>query len=52
VIAKRWSARKWKAQWQNNIAINNSEAIDAELMAQLSHFTQFPKASLKSRMSY
>ncbi len=47
VIAKRWSARKWKAQWQNNIAINNSETINAELMEQLSHFTQFPKSSLK-----
>jgi outer membrane biosynthesis protein TonB len=47
VTAKRWSPRKWKAQWQNNIAINNEPSSDAELISQLAHFSQFPKASLK-----
>lgn len=48
VTTKRWSARKWKAQWQNNIAINNEPTTDAQLIDQLAHFTQFPKGSLIS----
>lgn len=48
VTAERWSKRKWKAQWQNNIAINNTPSEDNDLNAQLAHFTQFPKGSLKS----
>lgn len=47
VTAERWSKRKWKAQWQNNIAINNLPSDDVKLNAQLAHFTQFPKGSLK-----
>ena len=48
VTAERWSKRKWKAQWQNNIAINNTPSEDSDLNAQLAHFTRFPKGSLKS----
>lgn len=47
VTAERWSKRKWKAQWQNNIAINNLPSEDVKLNIQLAHFTQFPKGSLK-----
>ena len=45
VTAKRWSARKWKAQWQNNIAINNAVSNQVGLNRDLAHFTEFPKAS-------
>lgn len=45
VTAKRWSARKWKAQWQNNIAINNLVSDQAALNRQLALFTEFPKSS-------
>jgi TonB family protein len=44
VTAKRWSARKWKAQWQNNIAINNPTSDLASLNRDLAHFTVFPKS--------
>lgn len=46
VTTKRWSARKWKAQWQNNIAINNTPSSDPALNADLALFTEFPQASL------
>jgi hypothetical protein len=42
VIAKRWSPRKWKAQWQNNIAINNVVDSDPELAKAIVNFTEFP----------
>ena len=47
VIAKRWSARKWKAQWQNNIAINNVVDADPKLAASIVSFTEFPLNSLR-----
>lgn len=47
VTTKRWSARKWKAQWQNNIAINNEPTSDINLIENLAHFTQFPRGSLQ-----
>lgn len=47
VIAKRWSTRKWKAQWQNNIAINNVVDIDPELTKAIASFTDFPLNSLR-----
>ena len=46
VTTKRWSARKWKAQWQNNIAINNAPSNDQELNEDLALFTEFPQGSL------
>lgn len=46
VTAKRWSARKWRAQWQNNIAINNAPSSSTTLNSELALFTEFPKASL------
>lgn len=46
VIAKRWSARKWRAQWQNNIAINNEPSSNQNLNSDLALFTEFPQASL------
>lgn len=48
VIAKRWSARKWKAQWQNNIAINNPIDVDPELAEAIVNFTEFPLSSLRA----
>lgn len=48
VVAKRWSARKWKAQWQNNIAINNSIDVDPELAKAIVSFTEFPLNSLRA----
>ncbi|MBL4799947.1 MAG: chalcone isomerase family protein [Oleispira sp.] len=48
VIAKRWSARKWKAQWQNNIAINNVVDADPKLAASIVSFTEFPLSSLRA----
>jgi hypothetical protein len=47
VVAKRWSARKWKAQWQNNIAINNLIDTDAKLAKAIVRFTEFPLNSLR-----
>ena len=46
VIAKRWSARKWKAQWQNNIVINNDVNTDPNLAQAIVDFTELPKSSL------
>lgn len=48
VTAKRWSARKWKAQWQNNIAINNAVDTDPELAKAIVSFTEFPLKSLRA----
>jgi outer membrane biosynthesis protein TonB len=48
VIAKRWSARKWKAQWQNNIAINNAVDTDPKLAEAIASFTEFPLHSLRA----
>jgi len=48
VIAKRWSARKWKAQWQNNIAINNVVDADPGLAKAIVSFTEFPVSSLRA----
>ncbi len=48
VIAKRWSARKWKAQWQNNIAINNVVDADPSLAKAIVSFTEFPVSSLRA----
>lgn len=48
VIAKRWSARKWKAQWQNNIAINNVVDADQNLAKVIVSFTEFPLSSLRA----
>ena len=48
VIAKRWSARKWKAQWQNNIAINNAVDADLNLAKAIVSFTEFPLSSLRA----
>ena len=48
VIAKRWSARKWKAQWQNNIAINNEVDADPDLASAIVSFTEFPLSSLRA----
>jgi outer membrane biosynthesis protein TonB len=47
VIAKHWSARKWKAQWQNNIVINNEVNTDPELAQAILDFTDFPISSLR-----
>ena len=46
VANRRWSSRKWKAQWQNNIAINNEPSSNQDLNTALALFTEFPKASL------
>ena len=46
VIAKRWSARKWKAQWLNNIVINNNPNTDPNLEQAIATFTEFPKNNL------
>lgn len=48
VIAKRWSSRKWKAQWQDNIVINNGVNTDADLAKAIVEFTEFPLGSLKA----
>ena len=48
VIAKRWSSRKWKAQWQNNIAINNVVDVDPNLAKAIVSFTEFPLDSLRA----
>jgi protein TonB len=48
VIANRWSTRKWKAQWQNNIAINNAVDTDRELAQAITQFTEFPLSSLRA----
>ena len=48
VIAKRWSTRKWKAQWQNNIAINNAIDTDPKLAQAIANFTDFPLKSLRA----
>jgi outer membrane biosynthesis protein TonB len=48
VVAKRWSARKWKAQWQNNIAINNEIDSDPQLAEAIVSFTDFPLNSLRA----
>lgn len=48
VVAKRWSARKWKAQWQNNIAINNAVDADPKLAKSIVSFTEFPLNSLRA----
>jgi len=48
VIAKRWSARKWRAQWQNNIAINNAVDVDPNLAKAIASFTEFPLSSLRA----
>ena len=42
VQAKRWSKRKWRDHWQNNIAINNPQATDEELTSALNEFKEFP----------
>jgi len=46
VTSRRWSSRKWKAQWQNNIAINNEPSNNPDLISALALFTEFPQASL------
>ncbi len=46
VTSRRWSSRKWKAQWQNNIAINNEPSSNQDLNSALALFTEFPQASL------
>jgi hypothetical protein len=48
VVAKRWSARKWKAQWQNNIAINNDVNTDPDLAEAIEAFTEFPESGLRA----
>ena len=47
VVTKRWSARKWKAQWQNNIVINNEVNTDPDLAQAIIDFTEFPKRGLR-----
>ena len=47
VTAKRWSSRKWKAQWQNNIAINNTADDELQLTQAIAIFTEFPSGSLR-----
>ncbi len=42
VTTKRWSARQWQKQWQNNIAINNTLlGNDKGLQKDLAYFTSF-----------
>lgn len=48
VKPKRWSARKWKAQWQNNIAINNQASDNVELNRALAAFTELPQKALRA----
>jgi hypothetical protein len=47
VTAKRWSSRKWKAQWQDNIAINNTADDELQLTRAIAIFTEFPMGSLR-----
>lgn len=46
VTAKRWSVRKWKAQWLDNIVINNQPNADPSLEQAIATFTEFPKNNL------
>lgn len=46
VTAKRWSVRKWKAQWLDNIVINNQSNADPSLEQAIATFTEFPKNNL------
>ena len=48
VTSKRWSSRKWKAQWQDNIAINNAEDNELQLTRAIAIFTEFPVGSLRA----
>ena len=49
VIAERWSPRKWTAQWQNNIAINNDlNALTEDTRTALATFTSLLKEDLRS----
>lgn len=47
IKAKRWSLRKWRAQWQNNIAINNQTAYAETSKSDLLAFTELPQAPLR-----
>ncbi len=47
VTSKRWSSRKWKAQWQDNIAINNTADDELQLTRAIAIFTEFPAGSLR-----